>query len=126
MDIKWPSNSLQHPSPIFPLCTLTTAGAIPLDKAHGAAGAPGTQPCSLCHPAEGELGVEGLSPGAAWTQPAQGDVLGGAAPSIHPRCDALAAWRQGPAGGAQALVGAPQVATLKGAGRRRLQALVYI
>lgn len=109
-------------------CTLTSAGAIPPDEARGAGGTPGT--CSLCHTTQGELSVEGLYPwGITWPQPVQGSVLGRAAccgPSICPCCATLSTWQQGPARGAQALVGAPQVAALEGTGWRKEQALVHV
>ena len=126
----WAQSGFQTPCKALPRRTLTGAGAILLDEAHGAGGTPGTQPCSLRHAAEGKLSVEGPSPrAAAQPQPAQGGVPGGAArcaPSVRPCCTALSARQQGPAGGTQALVGAPQVAALKGTWWRKLQALVYI
>lgn len=119
-------NSLQHPLP----STLTGAGAIPPDVARGAGGGPGSPRCILGHTAQGQPAVPGPSPrAAARALPAQGSVPGLAArcvPSVHPRRAAPPARQHGLASGAQALVGAPQVAALEGARRGEIQALVDI
>lgn len=126
----WGQSSLQTLCKALPRCTLTSAGAVPLAEARGAGLGLGIQPCSLRHAAQGELSVEGPSPRvAAQPQPAQEGIPGVAAhhaPAICLCCATLPAWQQGPARGTQALVGAPQVAALKGTRRRKLQALVYV
>lgn len=125
LSTEWSPNSLQ--SPLASPCPLTSAGAIPPDKPRGA-GTPGIRPRSLRHSAEGEPRVRAAPQAAAGPQPAQEGVPGGAAcgPPSCPCSTALALRQQDHAGGAQALVGAPQVAALEGARWRKLQALVNV
>lgn len=126
----WGHSGLQTLCKALPRFTLTSTSAVPLGEARGAGLGLGTQPCSLRHAAQGELSVERPSPrAAAQPQPAQEGILGVAAHRAPALClcrATLPTWQQGSAGGTQALVGAPQVAALKGTRWRKLQALVYV